>query len=166
LVHEVHRQCPSAVRHLCGEGYATIQKGYERAVTRPAQSTRSRFSTVIFLTGREIARRPVKSHFRWQPRLRDAGDEIVLETLLRGNSPSEQCARAVRLGLDPFECCSIHPTNRRLREVPRANSLGSNFYEYPPHVVLHDLAVTRFGRGDHLAEALARCSDGAVARLQ
>jgi hypothetical protein len=53
------------------------------------------------------------------------------------------------LGSDPdfgrLECCSIQPTNRCLGEVPGANPLGSNFYEYPAGVVVNDLAVARFG---------------------
>jgi hypothetical protein len=68
----------------------------------------------------------------------------ALSSHLNIRRPCVMLMRAIEVGR--FECCSMHPTNRRFGEVPGADSPGSNFYEYPAHVVVHDLAVTRFGR--------------------
>ncbi len=68
----------------------------------------------------------------------------ALSSRLNIRRPCVMLMRALEVG--PFECCSMHPTNRRFGEVPGADSRGFNFYKYPAHVVIHDLAVTRFGR--------------------
>jgi putative PIN family toxin of toxin-antitoxin system len=40
----------------------------------------------IFLTALVALAEPVKTHFLWQPQLRDAGDEMVLETAMNGRA--------------------------------------------------------------------------------
>jgi putative PIN family toxin of toxin-antitoxin system len=62
---------------------------YESVVTRGEHLAASKLSTddmiLVLDTLVQIAK-PVESHFRWRPQLRDANDEMVLEAAVNGGA--------------------------------------------------------------------------------
>lgn len=61
----------------------------EAVLTRPEQlaaSGRSAAMTQAFLDALTLRMEPVHLHYLWRPQLRDAADEMVLETALNGSA--------------------------------------------------------------------------------
>jgi putative PIN family toxin of toxin-antitoxin system len=62
---------------------------YEAVLLRPAHVVKSRRSVIqtqSFLDALSLLVEPVHLHYLWRPQLRDAADEMVLETALNGRA--------------------------------------------------------------------------------
>jgi predicted nucleic acid-binding protein len=73
---------------------------YEAVLCRPEQlaaSGRSVEQTSAFLDALCLCSEPIHLHFLWRPQLRDAADEMVLETALNGAADG-----LVTLNVDDF----------------------------------------------------------------
>lgn len=74
----------------------------------------------VFLDGLVALAEPVESHFLWRPRLRDPGDEMVLEAAVNGRADAIVTFNTRDFGLAPLEFgISVSRPAEALRRITR-----------------------------------------------